>query len=105
MSKIPVWTTAKGEKIPVTEMETSHIENALAMLRRMGYVGPREVSFYAACAGPQGEMAQVAFDQEQNYVFSAPVSDWVDIFVEELQIRKEASDVEQSDEIRPAIPF
>ena len=84
----PVWTTKDGKCIPVSDMTTSHIENALAMLKRNGVVSPSTLEFYTTCEGPNGEMAQVAFENECRMVFSAPVHPAVDWFENELKKRK-----------------
>ena len=83
------WKKKNGEMIEVSEMETSHIQNALAMLERKGFVGPSEVNFYLTCRPPNGEYAQMAFEQEMDQVFNAPVSKFVDIFKDELKTREQ----------------
>jgi len=81
------WQTKDGRSIPVSEMETEHIQSALAMLKQRGFVSPKTPSFYVACSLPQGEMAQDAFDRELDAVFDAPCSKFIDLFQEELEKR------------------
>lgn len=83
------WTTKDGRKLTVDQMSTNHIKNALNTLKERGYVGLKTLNFYMSCPLPHGEMAMDAFDQEFDWVSSAPVSKWVDIFEEELKNRGE----------------
>lgn len=83
-----LWTCQDGRKLKLSEMTTTHIKNALNMLRNKGYVSPKSVVFYLTCAPPSGEYAQLAFDQECDYIFNAPNTEWIDIFEEELEKRK-----------------
>jgi len=70
-------------------METSHIRNALAMLKRQGYVGISTRSFYLSCPLPLGEAAQDAFNMEFDAVMDAPTSPFIDAFKQELERRGE----------------
>lgn len=83
-----VWVTREGDEIPVKEMRTGHIRNALAMLKRAGVIGPSTLSFYLNTPGPQGDMACDAFDAELREVFDSPVNPFVDIFENELKLRE-----------------
>lgn len=79
-----VWTTRSGEKIPVVNMQTSHIENSLAMLKRNGFISPSTVDNYMCGPMPHGEMAQDAFWSEFDSILNRPVSEAIDWFEEEL---------------------
>lgn len=81
------WKCEDGRVIPISEMETEHIENVLAMLRRMGCVSPKTVAFYVTCSLPHGEAALDAFDLELGAVLDAPSSPLIDIFEDELKKR------------------
>ena len=83
-----IWTTREGEKIPIECMETSHIQNALAMLRRKGFVSPSAVDSYMCGSMPRGEMAQDAFWNEFDALLDKPVSEAIDWFEEELGRRE-----------------
>lgn len=66
------WMQKGGDLIHVTEMDTSHLLNAMAFLERKAKAKHSEtVGFYASCPGPRGEMAQVAFEQEYVYWMDA----------------------------------
>jgi hypothetical protein len=82
------WPMRNGEQIEVSDMETSHIQNALAMLEKKGFIGPSDVEFYLFCPGPHGDFAQMAFEHEIEMIFDAPVSRFVDIFKDELKRRE-----------------
>jgi len=75
-------------KIAVEDMDTKHIENTLAMLKRKGFVGAKTLYFYLTCTPPTADGALMGFEQEQNYVLSAPITKFVDIFEDELEHRK-----------------
>ena len=100
---IKKWRTRDGRQLAVVEMETTHIENALAMLRQKGYVSPKTVAFYVTCPLPQGDMAEYAFFQEQAAVFDAPVSKFIDLFEQELNERKEANHTTMADERKASV--
>jgi hypothetical protein len=87
------WTCRDGTKVRVKDMTTSHIKNAMAMLRR--------AEFYAIDSGWEllatvhGEMAADAIEQE---VLSAEeegipeFQEWIGVFAEELLRRGESID-------------
>lgn len=84
-----IWTRRDGSKVAVADMSTPHIENALAMLKRKGAIGPSTLQFYLGCADPIGEAAQDAFNAEFADIASRRVSEFVDIFEAELKRRCE----------------
>lgn len=81
------WNCKDGREIEVAEMATSHIENALAMLKSKGCVGPSTVSFYLNGPMPRGDFATEAYLEEFDRVLESPVSSFVDIFEAELKRR------------------
>lgn len=81
---IPKWRDARGKLWDVKDMDVNHIRNALAMLRRKGFISPNLVKFYIACAEPQGEMAQEAFYTEFDTI-TQPTSKFIDIFEARLK--------------------
>lgn len=82
------WKTKNGQKTHVSQMTTRHIRNALNMLKRAGYTSPKTISFYLTCPEPLGEQAGYLFDEEFDMVMDSPVTEWIDIFEEELERRK-----------------
>jgi len=58
------WKCRDGRVVPIIEMATQHIENAIAMLRRKGWVTPEEFVASYVLPPPQGEMAQMAWEGE-----------------------------------------
>lgn len=85
--KSEVWTCKDGREIAVKDMKISHVENALAMLKRNGYIGENELALGMMCSQPRGDMAQYYYDQELDRMFTAPVSSFIDVFKEELERR------------------
>lgn len=57
-----VWKTRDGREIPIEDMETSHIKNAQALLRRKGFVEKSTFIFYLRVPGTMGEFAQMAYE-------------------------------------------
>jgi hypothetical protein len=84
MNRDSCWITKDGRKIAVKDMATSHIKNTLAMLKAKGFVDLDTLEFYLCGAGPNGEMAQLAFEQE---LMDLKVSPFIDLFEEELNYR------------------
>ena len=81
------WKTKNGREIEVEDMETSHIENSLNMMKRQGFIGPSTLAFYTSCERPRGDAARYAFEGEIDQILEAPVSEFIDVFEEELQKR------------------
>lgn len=82
------WKTKNGRKIRVCDMETSHIENSLSMLKREGCIDPETLSFYLSCRPPTADGALMAFEREFDRVISAPISSFINLFKEELERRR-----------------
>ena len=80
-----------GKKINIKDMSTNHIRNAIAMLQRNGWVSLDTLNFYMTCAEPNGDMAQMAFEQEQRAIFEAPCSNHLSALERELK-KREARD-------------
>lgn len=86
MNSQRTWTTKDGKKIRVSDMETSHIENALRMLRRKGCISPRIIDSYLG-SEPNGDAALDAYHAELSEIMSHPTSEFIDYFEEELKLR------------------
>jgi len=82
------WKMRDGTKIKIKDMSTSHIRNSIAMMKRNGWVSTDTLNFYMSCDGPQGDMAQLAFDQECDRIFEAPCSSTMTALERELKKRK-----------------
>lgn len=82
----PIWVTKDGRRIPVTDMETAHIENTLAMLKRKGWCSPEEfTSAWCSLGMCRGEMA--TYYAEQAVVSMKPAK-IVGVLEDELLRRK-----------------
>ncbi|MCA9362516.1 hypothetical protein KC906_04005 [Candidatus Kaiserbacteria bacterium] len=84
-----MWKCVDGLYVRVCDMQTRHIKRSLAMLRAKGFVSPSTVSFYLSGPMPNGDAAMIAYEEEQDYVFNAPVSRFIDLFEQELKKRSE----------------
>jgi hypothetical protein len=84
----PTWRTRAGRELAVADMDTAHIERALAMLKRKGCIGPRTLRPYLHLNPDQmGEFAYEAAIEEFDALLKRPVSPFVDIFEQELRAR------------------
>ena len=81
------WTTKDGKKIEVKKMSTSHIKNALALLKRRGFISPETLEFYFSCRWPTADGALMAFENELDSVLKSPTSPFIDYFEDELTKR------------------
>jgi hypothetical protein len=63
-NKNGVWVTAKGKKIPVEKMTTSHLMNVCKMLEDKAEWYSKSVWSMPL---PQGDMAQLAYYEECDY--------------------------------------
>jgi hypothetical protein len=82
------WTCKDGHEIEVADMTDKHLLNAYKMLKNKGAVSPKTLAYYLTCKMPNGEMAKIAFDEEFNMLLDAPVSEFVDIFEDEIKKRQ-----------------
>lgn len=74
------WTTKEGTVIPIDELKSSHLRNIISMLERnAGQFRDRYVlKNYVFDRHPQGEMAQIAFDDEMTSLMDAHPEDLLD---------------------------
>lgn len=86
-----IWTCRDGTTIPLSNMSDQHLTNAYRMLRRKGFVSERTFWFYMRDKGPNGDMAQDAFQQEIEQVLDSQVSPWLDVL--EVEIKRRSIDV------------
>lgn len=68
------WTTRSGEVMNISDMETSHLKNAIDMLRRNGFIGNNDaLSCLGAAFSLSGEMAQYYAEQSCYDMKVSPV--------------------------------
>jgi len=82
------WKTKDGQLLEVGEMETSHIENSLVMLKDKGFIATSTLNFYLTCSTPNGDKAVDCFEAEFEEIINAPISSFIDLFKAELVKRK-----------------
>jgi len=82
------WKTRDGTEIKIKGMSTSHIRNSIAMMKKNGFVSTDTLNFYLTVEGPNGDMAQMAFEQEQDMIFGAPCSSTMSALERELKRRE-----------------
>lgn len=80
------WTTRDGRKLDIEKMDTDHIQNSLAMLKRNGRVSMKTLTPYLRGV-PRGEGAQMLFEQEFNHV-ADHADPFIDAFEDELTRRQ-----------------
>jgi len=81
------WKTNDGRHIAVSDMIDNHLVNAYKMMKRKGFIGCRTLEFYLTCTPPTSDAAEMAFEQEQRWIFDSPVSHFVDLFEDEMNKR------------------
>lgn len=79
-----VWTTREGDKIPIADLEDSHLLNIIGFLRRTAPPVWEVMGGYM----PQGEMAQMAYWQEWDQLEDEPAS----LHPQWIQLTQEAED-------------
>lgn len=84
-----IWTSQNGRQTKIKDMNTKHIENTLAKLKREGFVSAKTHEFYMTCNPPTGEMALEAFEAESDEILNSPINDFIDDFEEELKYRQQ----------------
>ena len=71
------WTAKDKSRIRICDMEDNHLINTISMLQRKAEEERAHYSlFYLTCNEPTGDMAQLAFEQEQNAVFESSFLDY-----------------------------
>lgn len=82
-----IWRSHDGRAVKIKEMNEHHLRNALAMLRRKGFIGPKTLAAYLHGPMPRGEMAQQAFSEELDEVLNAKVNPYIDLLEAEMARR------------------
>lgn len=68
LHRLGVWITADGRRIHVSKIDNRHLVNIAGYLFKSAQAeAARLMRFYLHTPGPQGEMAQVAFEQEMDF--------------------------------------
>ena len=88
MKTIPKWKCKDGRKIAVKDMDTDHIQSALTMLKKHGYVSANTFNFYMTCTPPTADGALMAFERELDEWLDKIPNEFIDIFAEELKVRQ-----------------
>lgn len=85
------WRTKDGRRIPVSEMERSHLVNALHFVRRKRRHWEREFDAASSYAG--ADIAEMVAEQSANHAFNRVLlcDVWEEILSEEIHRRKAAS--------------
>lgn len=83
------WRTKDKRVLKISEMEDGHLVNALRMLKRDGWIGPRTLHSYLG-PGPNGDMAQEMFAEEADMMLTRPVHPAVDELEDELRRRRDS---------------
>jgi len=79
------WTMKNGREIEVTDMETSHIINTIAMLKRRLSERPTSYPYMG-----DSDFASDSVDREEavNEQIAEEIEAWIDVFEKELKTRK-----------------
>ena len=84
-----IWITRDGRKLKIKEMETSHINNCISMLKRIQSNQLKSMYDYSMCLN--GEMAilemEQAIEQIEEEGMEGIEQDYIDSFENELEKR------------------
>lgn len=82
------WKCKDGRELDIKDMETSHLKNAVAMLRRKGVVTPDEYfsCLAYACSGDTPDGAAMAAEAEAD-----GMKPWADLEVMEHELSSRAN--------------
>jgi len=83
-----IWTMKDGKHIPIRLMGNKHLLNSIDMMERNGYISSSTHESYFSVIPPNGEMAQMAFEQEMDSAFQKLPSKTLQWLEEEREIRK-----------------
>lgn len=88
--KKKIWTTKDGAEIEISEMSTQHIQNAISLMRRKGFVSNREWNeMFLGAETLNGEMALLQWENEFiNMLEEKEPNSILDYLIEELDKRK-----------------
>jgi hypothetical protein len=77
-----LWKMKSGRQVRICDMSDQHLINSMSLLMRYASAAlESHRKFYATCPPPQGEMAELLFDQECDYWDEAIITDCIpDIF-------------------------
>ena len=80
------WKTRDGREIEISKMGDNHLMNTIRMLKKRGFepnpIGeppptpPNRMEPFLAYAAPQGEMAQMAWEQAFDEAMDQDADDW-----------------------------
>lgn len=80
-----IWKCRDGREIPIADMETRHLENTVAMLRRKGFVTRDDAVAMFCGPSPSGDGACIAYEMELD---SIRISASLPYLEAELEARK-----------------
>ncbi len=84
------WTTKDKSKIRICDMEDSHLLNTIKFLERFAETERKlNMDFYITCPQPNGEMAQMAFDNELSLAIESIWEDFTPPIYDNLIKEKE----------------
>ncbi len=84
---VGIWRTRDGLPVHVSAMHEAHLRNALAMLRRNGFIGEKTLAAYFSGPLPRGEMAKDAYDRGFEEVVESKFNPYVDLLEAEMKRR------------------
>jgi hypothetical protein len=83
-----VWRTQDGRIIEIAKMTNSHLINTYNFLQRKNCITPRTVRLYLTGPQPNGDGAQMAFEEESNAVFAKRPSIQMEWIEDEIKARQ-----------------
>lgn len=96
-----IWKTKDGREIEVIEMDINHLKNTIELLKRAAYTKhAKTLSFYLTCPNPNGDIAMLAFEKEQNRVFNSEWQDYLPNIYHEMVEKLRQRSAEKEREVR-----
>ena len=78
LHKRGIWVDSEGNETPIAKLESSHLVNIAKMLVRKAKLQKQQNdNFYCFCPEPNGDMAQIAFEQECDMVWDTEFDDYL----------------------------
>ena len=95
-----LWTTKDGRRLRICDMDNEHLVNTIKLLQRVAETKKiHSVVLMTTCVGPNGDMAQLAFDDAFDQTLESTFEDYLPPIYEnfecEMHLRKLEMPIQQ----------
>lgn len=93
-----IWRTRDGREIPIVQMDTGHLKNTVAFLRKRGWITQKEAIPPPSFPMLNGEYAQYFAEQEWNTEMDRCLSQKISrrLALMEIELRKRSKQTEEA---------